>query len=165
MGRIRRSVVIAVTVAAVCGIASAGFAQPAIVEGHLGRTWFLDERAIPHVAAGGSARVFVTSRIAIGPEVMFMKGPGEDRDWFFTGNLTFDAGSPTWRIRPYILAGAGMMRTTLSTGIGRSTASEFALTYGAGARVMVRNGWFIAPEFRQGWEPHWGVVVSVGVRR
>ena len=47
---------------------------------------------------------------------------------------------------------------------GETFASwEGAVTGGGGVRVRVGRGWYIAPEFRIGWEPHYRVGVGVGV--
>lgn len=142
---------------------AAAAAQQAILEGHAGRVWFLDDAPIPHIVAGGSARLLLTPRLAIGPDVTHMRGPGRDRDWFFTANLTYDIGPLDWRVRPFVIVGAGYMHTTLDIPGGTFSGGEAGLTYGGGVRIMVSDRWFVAPQYRQGWEPHAGVMVSVGL--
>lgn len=139
-------------------------AQRSIVEGHAGRAWFLDEAPIEHAVATASVRFFVGSRVAIGPEVAYMRGPGEDRDWFLTGNATVDVGPLRWRARamPYAVVGAGMSRFSTVIGAEPFSSSEGAFTFGAGARIALGTRWFVAPEYRIGWEPHWRLGVSVG---
>ena len=143
------------------------FAQRTILEGHAGRSWFLDESAIPHAVVAGGARLFVTPRIAIGPEVTFMNGPDTDEDWFLTGNATIDIGPLEWqsRVMPYAVAGGGIMRHSRMIGPTPFSSREGTVTFGGGARIALGPRLFVAPEFRMGWEPHWRPGVSVGLIR
>ena len=68
--------------------ASAAVAQPSptiAVEGQFGRAACLDESPVPHSVLGGQIRLAVTPRLRGGPEVVYLIGPGEDRDLFGTG--------------------------------------------------------------------------------
>ena len=148
--------------------ASAAVAQPSpliAVEGQFGRAAFLDESPVPHSVFGGTIRLAVTPRLRAGPEVVYMIGPGEDRDLFVTGNLWFDvlgpgAGGPR-RLTPYLLAGAGLMRHT-NRFATRFTAHEGAVTAGLGVRIRLKKRWYVAPEARVGWEPHGRLSAGVG---
>jgi hypothetical protein len=42
---------------------------------------------------------------------------------------------------------------------------EGAFSFGGGARIMVNERWFVAPDYRMGWEPRWRIGVSVGLLR
>jgi len=136
-----------------------------LVEGGGGYASFVDDSPISHGVVQGSARWFLGSRVAVGPEVTYMRGPDSDRDWLVTGNVTIDAfrrsGAPR-RVRPYIVAGAGLMHSTLPVGIGSFSSSEGAFTAGGGARITATRGWYLAPEVRLGWELHWRTGVTVG---
>jgi len=136
-----------------------------LIEGGGGYASFVDDSPIPHAVVQGSARMFLGSRVAIGPEVTYMRGPDEDRDWFVTGNVTVDAfrrSGALRRVQPYIVAGAGVGRSTTRVGTGLYSSSEGTFTVGGGARVGAANGWFVAPELRLGWELHWRIGAVLG---
>ena len=60
-------------------------ARPA-VEFLAGYAGFADDATIDHAIAGVAARVYLTPRLAIGPEAVYMWGPRSDRDLYLTGN-------------------------------------------------------------------------------
>ena len=138
-----------------------------ILEAAGGYAGFIDESMINHAIAGASARAYVTRRIAIGPEVTFMRGPGVDRDWFLTGNATIDLRTDRDRrprVVPYIVASAGVFWNTNAVGTGLYTARSGAVAGGIGARINAGNRWFIAPEVRIGFEPVLRLGVAIGIR-
>jgi len=155
----------------VTGVPAAARAQaaprPALVEGGAGFAQFMDDSPINHSVFDGGGRIYVSRRVAIGPEVTVMFGPGIDRDFFLTGNATIDLVDPSGphaKAVPYVVGGAGFIRTTLPTGAGSFTSSEGAFTVGAGVRIAPANAWYVAPEFRFGWELHWRLGVQIGKR-
>ena len=137
--------------------------QPrASVEGTLGHAAFVDEDPVDHIIGGGAFRYPVSPRLSVGPEVIYMRGPGRDRDLFFTGNLWFHFVEPyaDRRVAPYLLVGGGLMRH-------RSEFIDFvsyegAVTGGIGVRIAMTDRWYIAPEARLGWEPHLRLSANVG---
>ena len=136
-----------------------------LVEGGGGYAAFVDDSPISHGVIQGSTRWFLGSRVAVGPEVTYMHGPDEDRDWFVTGNVTVDAfrrSGGVRRVQPYVVAGAGLMHSTLPVGIGTFSSSEGAFTAGGGARITATRGWYLAPEARLGWELHWRIGAVLG---
>jgi hypothetical protein len=97
-----------------------------------------------------------------------MVGPGDDRDFFVTGNVTFDL-LPARRATPrppvpYLIVGAGLMNHSNSFAGGTFSSSEGAFTAGAGVRVSLGERLYVAPEFRVGWELHYRIAASVGYR-
>lgn len=165
----RRSFLLPLLATAALAVASPASAQTSanvvIAEGHAGYAEFIDSPPIRHAVLGGSARVFITQRLAIGPEVTWMRGPGIDRDRFFTGNVTIDlrAGGPVGvRAMPYIVAGAGLLHHTSQVGTGPYVHQEATFTAGVGLRATVTGRWFLAPEFRIGGDGHWRTGVSLG---
>ena len=154
------------TSAVFVGAPGEAYAQRTIVEGQLARGAFLDESAIPHSMIGAGARFFVIPRLGIGPELIHMRGPGQDRDWALMTNATFDLRSRQGhRVIPYVMAGAGMMRHRNGTEPRFSCGCGLFVNLGVGTRILVSDRWFVAPEFRIGVEPHWRVGVSVGMAR
>ena len=91
-------------------------ARPApAVEFLAGYAGFVDDATIDHAIAGTAVRVYLTPRLAIGPEFVYMWGPNWDRDLFLTGNLTFDLLPPrraARRVTPFLVAGGGLSSST-----------------------------------------------------
>jgi hypothetical protein len=139
----------------------------AAVEFTAGYAAFVDDGAIEHGVIGAALRVPLTPRLSIGPELVYMRGPGEDRDLFLTGNLTFDLLGPrsgqSRRVTPFLVVGGGFSR--FSNGFNGSTYSSYegAVTGGGGARVWLTSGVYVASEVRIGWEPHLRVTGTVGI--
>ena len=136
------------------------------VEFTAGWAGFADEGVVSHSAWGGAARVNLTPRLGIGPELVYMVGPGSDRDLFLTGNLTFDffAPSPSRAVSPFVVVGGGLFRHSNDFFNGTFTSYEGAFTAGGGVRVALGDRAYIAPEARVGWETHVRLTVAVGVR-
>jgi len=140
---------------------------PPIFEAGGGYAGFIDESMINHAIVGAGARVYVTRRIAIGPEVTFMRGPDVDRDWVLTGNATIDLLAERDRrprAVPYVVASAGLLVNTDRVGTGLYTARGRTLTGGLGVRIKAGDRVFIAPEFRIGFEPTIRVGATIGWR-
>jgi opacity protein-like surface antigen len=165
--------------AALCGAAEPARAQdtPApIIEAVIGRSGFIDEVWDHFTTVGGGARVFVTPRLAIGPEVAYLKGEFDALDashLTVTGNITFDfvRDDAKTRVIPYFAAGAGYVRqkTLVGSGPGSTalvpfTSGEGTVSAGVGVRIAVASRVFIAPEFRLGWEPETRLAVMIGMR-
>jgi hypothetical protein len=135
------------------------------VEGIVGHAAFVDESPINHFVFGGAVRFPLSPRVSVGPEAVYMIGPGEDRDLFLTGNVWFDFFRPTGntlrRVTPYLIAGAGLMRHT-DEFFRDFTSNEWAFTGGVGVRIAITDRWYIAPEGRLGWETHSRLTASVG---
>lgn len=138
------------------------------VEGVGGYAGFIDESFVDHAVFGASGRIHLSPRISIGPEVVFMRGPGFDRDLFVTGNLTVDflvapADARRGTVNPFLVVGGGLMRHSDRFGATTFTSSEGAVTGGGGARVWLTDRVYALAEFRLGWEPHYRVTAGVGV--
>jgi Outer membrane protein beta-barrel domain len=141
---------------------------PAAVEVLAGHAGFVDDGTIEHVVVfGGAARVYLTPRISLGPEITYMRGPGDDRDWFFLGNLTWDirhprAGRPP-RVSPFMVVGAGFFTHSAGVGTGTFTSSEGAFAAGGGTRVYITDRVYAMGDFRIGWELHYRITGGIGV--
>ena len=87
---------------------------PVGLEFSTGWAGFVDDATIHHGVFGGAARFYVTPRISVGPEFVYMVGPDDDRDLMLTGNVIFDVLRPIdnrpRRITPYLLAGGGFFQ-------------------------------------------------------
>ena len=132
-----------------------------VFAGHAG---FLDESAIPHTIVGGSARFYVTPRLGVGPEFVYMRGPRSDRDEVLTGNVTWDVLSVRRdnprQISPFFVGGYGVLRHTARLTI----AANHTVTAGGGVRVRINDRVYGLVDFRLGWEPHYRITGGIGVR-
>jgi hypothetical protein len=136
------------------------------VEAAGGYAGFADDAIAVHSLVGGAARWRVAPRIWIGPEITYMKGEGEHSDLMLTGNVTVDLleRRPGRQALPYLLVGGGLFQTRDRFGTETFTSSDGAFTAGAGVRVFLTDSFYVAPEFRGGWEPHFRISVSAGVQ-
>src|SRR5690349_24012263 len=91
-----RVVVAAMLIAAVSAATAAAQAQTTAgaVEGIVGHAVFADDAPIHHFVFGAAAPLRVTERFAIGPEVVRMIGPGDDRDTILAAGAWLDLASP-----------------------------------------------------------------------
>ena len=143
-------------------------ARPApAVEFLAGYAGFVDDATIDHSIWGAAARVYLTPRLAIGPELVYMRGPNSDRDLFLTGNLTFDVlpprnGRPR-RVSPFLVAGGGFFQHSDRFGAFDFTSYEGAFTAGGGVRGWITDRVYAFGDFRVGWELHARVNAGVGV--
>jgi hypothetical protein len=103
----------------------------------------------------------------MGPEVTWMRGPGDDRDLFLTANATVDLrhASAQSSVVPYIVAGYGLLRYTDRVGTGLYTSNQQTFSIGVGARLSpAGSSWYLAPEFRVGGEGHFRIGAAFGRR-
>ena len=167
----------ALTITAILsGVGQPVFAEdkPApIVEAVVGQSGFIDEAWDYFGTIGGGVRVFVTPRLAIGPEVAYLSGEFDASNLTVTANMTFDIVPDDGRRRvvPYLVAGGGYLRqkTLVGGGPGSTalvpfTSSEGTMSAGLGARIALGSNVFVAPEFRLGWEPESRLAVTIGMR-
>ena len=128
-----------------------------IVEAVTGWAGFVDENWIDRTMIGGGGRVFVTRRVAIGPEFVFLRGSNDEHDWTLTVNATvdlvLDAPSSPRRFVPYLAVGVGYLSQTTQVGTGPFTSGEGTFSGGFGVRVSVSRRFFVAPGVRVGYEP------------
>jgi hypothetical protein len=64
---------------------------------------FIDESWINHTVIGGSARYYLTPRVGVEPEILYMIGPGSDRDVTLIPHISFDFRTRE-NVRPYVIA-------------------------------------------------------------
>src|SRR5688572_1937068 len=74
-----------------------------------GWTTFLDESNVDHAVAGAAVRFYVTRKLSIEPEFLYMWGPRDDHDMSLIPHVAYDFGSNP-RIVPYVIGGAGLFR-------------------------------------------------------
>jgi hypothetical protein len=137
------------------------------VEFLVGWAGFVDDATIDHSIYGAAGRVYLTPRLAVGPEVVYMIGPNADRDLFLTGNITFDLLSPRQgrpaRVTPFIVGGGGFFQHSDRAGSFSFTSYEGAFTAGAGVRGWITERVYALADFRFGWELHGRINAGIGI--
>jgi hypothetical protein len=128
---------------------------------------FPDESTIGHSMGGGSARFYLTPRLSVGPELVYMIGPGTDRDLFVTGNVIYEwpmlVSGRSPRVMPFVLASGGYMRHR--NRFGAFVAHTGAVVGGGGVRVRITDRVSAGPDLRFGLELHLrvGGTVTIGI--
>jgi hypothetical protein len=152
--------------------AGSAFAQPDVrpapaLEFLAGYAGFVDDATIDHAIVGTAARVYLTPRVAVGPELVYMRGPDSDRDLFLTGNLTFDVipprGGRPRRVIPFLVAGAGFFQHSDRAGSFSFVSYEGAVTAGGGVRAWITDRVYAMADLRFGWELHARMNAGVGM--
>lgn len=136
----------------------------AIVEGVFGWAGFIDEAWIDHTMYGAGARLYVRPRLAIGPEFLVLDGPPGDVDWTLMGTVTFDLRHDSSGATPYLVVGAGYLRTYMDLGSQWYSSGEWITSGGVGVRIPLGRRFFVAPELRIGYEPELRFGVTIGIR-
>jgi hypothetical protein len=155
------TVMVALAVAA--GEAGAQERRPLAAEATVGWAGFVDDATINHTVVGGGVRIPFASRLSVGPEFTYMRGPGRDRDWFALGSLWFDVvrETPQTPVVPYLVIGGGYMHH--DDGFG-GDPHEGSFTGGGGLRARLSDRIYVGGDVRLGWELHLRATAHVGVR-
>jgi hypothetical protein len=163
------------TTMASCFALAMTFASPAVaeqrpapaVEFAAGTLLFADDGVVREGFVGGDARIYVSPRISVGPEVAFILGDNHSH-LMLTGNLTCDLLAPVngvpRRVTPFVVAGGGLFSTREQLFNGPYTHNEGAFTAGGGVRVRVGENVTAGVEARLGWELHLRLNAIIGVR-
>ena len=126
---------------------------------------FADDGIVSESLVGGAGRWYVSPRIGIGPEVVYVNGSNHSH-LIVTGNITYDLLSPTngrpRRVTPFLVAGGGLFQTRETFPSGDFTSTEGAFTAGGGVRASASDRVTIGIDTRVGWELHLRVNGFVG---
>jgi hypothetical protein len=150
-------------------LASAAAAQESrlVVDIEAGWLGFADDGIVSEGMAGAVARWYMSPRISIGPEVVYVGGENHSH-LIATGNVMYDVLAPinsrSRRMTPFIVAGGGLFQTRETLFNGDFTSTEGAFTAGGGVRTLVDDRVTIGIDTRVGWELHLRVNGFVGVR-
>ena len=135
------------------------------VELAVGSLFFPDDGTVTEGFAGGTARVYLSPRVSIGPEIASIQGRNHSH-LMLTGNVTFDLLGPVngrpRRVTPFVVAGGGLFRSSEQFRSGSFSSTEGAFTAGGGVRAMVGKNVIVGAEARIGWELHLRVNGTVG---
>jgi hypothetical protein len=137
-----------------CSIALAQTAQRGQVEvrGITGYSTFIDESFQNHFVAGGSTQVYLTRRLSIGPEVLFMHRSEFDKDLSVSANAAWDFLGRS-RAQPYVAGHIGVLRNYGGYPGRRFTTSSPEFGIGLGLKIALTRRLCLVPDFRMGTEP------------
>ena len=134
------------------------------IKAMVGLAGYLDEDTDYAFVIGGAVRTYVSPRVAIEPEFLYVRQTAHLEDFIFQANVVRDfAGND--RVRPYLISGIGLLhRRSTHPGARRPSSTYNGLTGGGGVgvRIQVSDRLFISPEFRIGWMPLFRTTVAVG---
>jgi hypothetical protein len=141
--------------------------RPLVVEGEAGWLGFADDGIASERMIGAAARWYVSPRIGVGPEVVYVDASNHCHV-IVTGNVVYDllgrVDRRSRRITPFVVAGGGLFRTREALFNGTFTSTEGAFTAGGGLRASAGDRVTIGIDSRVGWELHVRVNGFVGVR-
>ena len=122
-----------------------------------GSLLFADDGVVEEGFLGASARVYLSRRLSIGPEVAFIFADTHSHV-MLTGNLACDLLAPVQGrarlLTPFLVVGGGLFRTQQQFLSGSFAHSEGAFTAGGGLRVRAGENVSAGVEARLGWEAH-----------
>lgn len=132
------------------------------VEGIVGHAVFADDAPIHHFVFGAAAPLRLTERLAIGPEVVRMIGPGDDRDTILAVGTWMDLASPAplrpGKVVPFVGGGFGVLMHSDRFG----TANNLYYGGGGGVRIHLTDRLYVAPEVLFASELHLRTVARIG---
>jgi hypothetical protein len=134
-----------------------------VAEFALGWVGFADDGIVSEALVGGAARFYISPRLGVGPEVVYLAGPNHSH-LVVTGDLTFDFLSPDHGVTPFLIVGGGLFQTYESFPSGGFTSNEGAFTFGGGVRASLTDRVMLGVEARIGWETHIRLNGTIGVR-
>lgn len=148
-------------------VATAQERPGATVEFAAGWVGFADDAIVDEGLVGGAARAYLSPRIAVGPEALYIQGSNHSH-FILTGNMTWDVLSPVngrrRNVMPFVVVGGGLYQTRETFFNGPYTSSEGAFTVGGGVRARASDRITIGIDARLGWETHIRINGIVGVR-
>jgi len=144
-----------------------GQERPFAADLAFGWVGFADDGIVHEGLVGGAARWYLSPRISIGPEVVFINGDTHSH-LAVTGNVGWDLFGPESARRrsftPFLVAGGGVFQTRESFATGAFTSTEGAFTAGGGIRAWLGERVTAGFDTRIGWELHLRVNGTVGLQ-
>lgn len=117
------------------------------VKATFGSAGFGDELEYPHFVVGGSVRFYLTRRLSVGPELLYMRRSRDDQDYLFTPAVAYDLTDPRKKVVPYIIGGVGAYQRR-----GRFTSpTTWSADAGGGVKIFLNDRLFVSPELRLGY--------------
>jgi hypothetical protein len=129
----------------------------------LGWVGFADDGIVNETMVGGTVRYYLTRQVSVGPEIVYIKGPGHSH-LMVTGNVTWDVLPAGRLVTPYLVAGGGVFQTRQRFGSETFKSNEGAFTAGGGLRFVAEDRLIVGAEARVGWELHLRVNGFIGLQ-
>ena len=127
---------------------------------------------IDHKLVGAAVRVYVTKRLSIEPEYLYLRHSENDQDHIVQPNIAFDFTDPTKRVVLYGIAGVGVLHhkgrffgNDFVTGAPRvfdRSVTTWTAGAGGGLKIFLTKRLFVSPELRLGSEPTVRGTINVG---
>ena len=127
---------------------------------------------LEHKLVGGAVRVYVTKRLSLEPEYLYLRRSENDQDHLVQMNVAYDFTDPTKRVVAYGIAGAGVLhnrgrvfRSDFVTGapsVREISFTTWTASAGGGLKIFVTKRLFVSPELRLGREPTFRATINVG---
>lgn len=160
-------VALAVLAGPMAGAAAAQNVPAPAAELSIGWVGFADDGIVSETMVGGTVRFYLTPRVSVGPEVVYIKGSGHSH-LMVTGNVTYDVLEPVRGrprlVTPYLVAGGGVFQTRDEFRGETFKSNEGAFTAGGGLRAVAEDRLIVGVEARVGWELHLRVNGFLGVQ-
>jgi|GEM_PF-948440 len=132
----------------------------------------VDDVDLEHTLVGAAVRVYVTKRLSIEPEYVYMRRSDNDHDQIVQPNVAYDFTDPTKRVVVYGIAGTGVLyhkstyfSTDFVTGAPRVFDKSFTTwtaSAGGGVKIFLTKRLFVSPEIRVGHEPAFRATINAG---
>ena len=149
-----------------CAAAAQNVPTPA-AELSLGWVGFADDGIASETMVGGTVRFYLTPRVRLGPEGVYIKGSGHSH-LMVTGNMTYDVLGPVGGrprlVTPYVVGGGGIFQTRDEFRGETFKSNEGAFTAGGGLRAVAEDHLIVGVEARVGWELHLRVNGFIGAQ-
>lgn len=127
---------------------------------------------LEHKLVGAAVRVYITERVSIEPEYLYLHHSDNDQDQLFQPNIAIDFTDPTGRFVVYGIAGVGVLHhkgrffgNDFVSGAPRVFDTSFTgwtASVGGGVKIFLTNRLFVSPEVRVGREPNVRGTINVG---
>lgn len=124
-----------------------------------------------HKIVGGAVRVYVTKRLSIEPEYLYLRHSDNDQDHILQPNIAFDITDPTKRFVAYAIAGVGVLHHE-GTFFGPDffgnprfvdvSYNTWTASAGGGVKIFLTKRLFVSPELRVGREPSVRATINAG---
>ena len=127
---------------------------------------------IEHKLVGASVRAYVTKRLSIEPEYLYLRHTENDQDQLFQPNIAYDFTDPTKRVVAYGIAGVGVLHhkgrffsddpITRAPRAFDNTFTTWTASVGGGLKIFLTKRFFVSPELRVGREPTLRATINAG---
>ena len=127
---------------------------------------------IEHKTVGAAVRAYVTKRLSIEPEYLYLRNGENDQDHLLSANVAYDCTDPTKRLVLYAIGGVGVLHhegrflsddpVTGAPLVFDNTFTTWSASFGGGAKIFLTKRLFVSPELRVGREPTVRATINVG---